>query len=219
MEDQSDTTTIMDESRPCIQDLPFLFPFSSKSQLDLHALELLENSFPSQARAFELCRKYLDHAAYFFRPIKDHELFEEMLPSVYNSMSQNHLSTNGVDVNVSYTQSLATIFFILALGTLLDLTLTPYNAEAERYYELGRASLSLHPVYDSPNFESVRSVGLMATYHSFAGKKYTRDSAVSHSCLSPLFPTHPMDKWLLMSIAAKLAQSVGFILSAIFFPY
>jgi hypothetical protein len=147
--------------------------------LDLHALHLLEKSFPLQGPASQLCKQYLDHAAYFFRPIKGDELLGELLPSVYGVIaSHEHPSTDDADVDVGYTQSLATLFFIFSLGALLDLTLTPYNAEAEKYYELGRASLSLHPVYNSPNLESVRAIGLMATYHSFAGRKYTRDSAV-----------------------------------------
>ena len=54
----------------------------------------------------------------------------------------------------------------------------PYNSEAERYYDLGRAALSLRAVYDSPNMDSVQAIGLMATYHSLAGKRYSRDSAV-----------------------------------------
>ena len=188
-----------------------MFPFSSKSRLDLHALQLLEKSFPLQGRASQLCKLYLGHAAYFFRPIKDDELLGELLPSVYSAIATHeHSSTNAADIDVVYTQSLATLFFIFALGALLDLTLTPYNAEAEKYYELGRTSLSLHPVYNFPNLESVRSVGLMATYHSFAGRKYSRDSAVRLRPPRLSLTNHILNKWSLMSIAAKVAQSVGF---------
>ena len=47
-------------------------------------------------------------------------------------------------------------------------------------------------MFDFPSIRSVQAVGLMATYHSLAGKKYSRDSA-----------------WGLMSLAAKLSQSLG----------
>jgi hypothetical protein len=57
---------------------------------------------------------------------------------------------------------------------------------------LGRAALSLRSVFDSPQIETVQAVGLMATYHSLGDKKYTRDSA-----------------WSIMSLGAKLAQSIG----------
>lgn len=77
---------------------------------------------------------------------------------------------------------LATFFFTLALGALLDLNLPPYNAEAEHFYDLGRAALSLQAVYESPSMSTVQAMGLMATYHSLAGRKYSRDSAVRQIC-------------------------------------
>jgi hypothetical protein len=155
-------------------------------------VELLERSLPFQGRTSQLCKLYLGHTGYLFRPIKDDDLLGELLPSVFSAISSHEDSpTNGADVGVSYTQSLATLFFISALGALLDLNLTPYN-EAEKHYKLGRASLSSHPVYNSPNFEAVRAVGLLATYHSFAGKKYTRDSAVRLSPPRCISPTHPI---------------------------
>lgn len=214
VEDQSLTTSEVDDSQ---LSLPFLFPFSSKSQLNLHALQLLEESFPLRGRATELCNLYLDHAAYFFRPIKDDELLGELLPSVYDVIASHENSSTNDVIHVGYTQSLATLFFIFSLGALLDLTLAPYNADSVMYYELGRASLSLHPIYNSPNLESVRAVGLMATYHSFAARKYTRDSAVRFSPPKLFFlQLTLLTKWSLMSIAAKIAQSVGFITSGIF---
>ncbi|KAJ8461802.1 hypothetical protein ONZ45_g18167 [Pleurotus djamor] len=96
------------------------------------------------------------------------------------------------DPDPAAPHALATIFFILALGALLDIKNPPYGAEAERYYILGKAALSLRTVFDFPSIRSVQAVGLMATYHSLAGKKYSRDSA-----------------WGLMSLAAKLSQSLG----------
>lgn len=80
---------------------------------------------------------------------------------------------------MSRPHALALAFFVFALGALLDLNLPPYNAEAEHYYDLGRASLSLRVVFDSPQVDTVRAIGLMATYHSLGSKRYTRDSAVS----------------------------------------
>lgn len=112
-----------------------------------------------------------------------------LLPNVYNSAlirrqcsesspNQSRQDDSG-PVTSSTPHALATLFFLFALGALLDLDLSPYNAEAEKYYDLGRAALSLRIVYDSPTVETVQAMGLMATYHSLAGKKYSRDSAVS----------------------------------------
>ena len=89
---------------------------------------------------------------------------------------------------------LATLFMVLAVGALVDLTLPACSAEAEKYYRLGRTALSLRSVWDSPELETVQAVGLMAGYHSLCTFRYTIESA-----------------WALSGLASKLAQSVRFI--------
>lgn len=189
-------------------DFPASFPFWTKPGLHLSNLESLENFLPLQDRALQLCYSYVDHGSYFFRPIKTDELVSRLCPSVYDAVASR--KQFGVMKNdPGYPHTLATLYFVFALGALLDLTLEPYNPEAERYYDLGRAALSMRQVYDSPNLDSVRAVGLMATYHSLAGKKYTRESAVRQRV--PLLSTCLIlcPQWCLMSIAAKISQTVS----------
>ncbi|KAJ7244957.1 hypothetical protein C8J57DRAFT_1363463 [Mycena rebaudengoi] len=155
-----------------IEDMGSVFPSGHPNAM---ALERLRTFLPDS------CESYIAHAALFFRPIRRDELLNSLLVSVYVPSA-----------NDGAPHALSTLFFILALGALLDLQLPPFNAEAERYYGLGRAALGLRAVYHSPLVDTVRAIGLMATYHSLGGKKYSRDSA-----------------WCLMSIAAKLAQSVN----------
>ena len=168
-----------------IDKLANLFPFSSKSRPNVHGLELIEAFLPPHERASQLCKSYIDHASYFFRPIKPDELVEGLFPMIYSGVATRRQAKANDDnegvfsVDNGTPHALATLYFIFALGALLDLNRPPYNLEAERYYDLGRAALSLRTVYDSPNMDSVTAMGLMATYHSLAGKKYTRDSAVS----------------------------------------
>ncbi|KAF8962407.1 hypothetical protein BDZ97DRAFT_1824910 [Flammula alnicola] len=180
-----------------VEKLANLFPFTAKGRPNTSGLELLETFLPSRERASQLCDSFTNHAAYFFRPIKSDELLNVLLPSIYDRIATrkedgptNSEREHGpLDSDIPH--ALATLYFIFALGCLLDIQLPPFSSEAEKYYDLGRASLSLRAVYDSPNMYSVQAMGLMATYHSLAGKKYTRDSA-----------------WCVMSFAAKLAQSV-----------
>lgn len=173
-----------------LENLANLFPFTTLDRINVHAsLDILHSFLPSHNRAWSLGKSYIDHGTLFFRPIKREELLDSLIPEVYHTSSIEH----GPERKFCLTpHTLATIFFIFALGALLDLNLPPYNSEAERYYDLGRAALSLRPVFDSPEVSTVQAVGLMATYHSLAGKKYSRDSA-----------------WCIMSVAAKLAQSVS----------
>ncbi|KAJ7116327.1 fungal-specific transcription factor domain-containing protein [Mycena epipterygia] len=169
---------------PNIAEFGDVFPSGRPSAAKLQQIRSL---LPPYAQAIALCDAYLSHGALFFRPLKRDELLGPFLQSIYSPEG----SEEGADTPTT-PHAIATFFFVIALGALLDLRLPPYNADAERFYGAGRAALGLRAVYDSPLVDTVRAIGLMATYHSLAGKKYSRDSA-----------------WCLMSIAAKLAQSIG----------
>ncbi|KAF7347397.1 hypothetical protein MVEN_01495500 [Mycena venus] len=129
-------------------------------------LQLIRTILPPYARAVDLCEAYLSHGALFFRPIKRDELLGPFLQAIYTPNALEGGGQNGSTARA--------------------------GGAAERFYGAGRAALGLRAVYDSPLVDTVRTIGLMATYHSHAGKKYSRNSA-----------------WCLMSIAAKLAQSIG----------
>ncbi|KAJ7187840.1 hypothetical protein C8R46DRAFT_879113 [Mycena filopes] len=185
-EDQSDEEDSPSDTEATIPldilELGNIFP---QARPNLEKLQRIRTLLPPYTRAVALCEAYLSHAALFFRPIKRDELLGPFIQTVYAPQDPTVLGNGEV------AHALAVLFFVLALGALLDLQLPPYNAEAERYYGAGRAAISLRSAYDSPLFDTVRGVGLMATYHSLAGKKYSRDSA-----------------WCLISLAAKLAQSI-----------
>ncbi|KAF8991168.1 fungal-specific transcription factor domain-containing protein [Cyathus striatus] len=198
---------------PHLENLANLFPFTTKHRRNSSSLEQLESLLPSHERAVQLCELYIDHATLFFRPIKRDELLGRLLPSVYETAAQriknritttadspssdfsspspsSHSSDEEIDNTTPHT--LASLFFILALGALFDLNLGAFNAEAEHFYNLGRAAMSLRTVFDSPSLATVRALGLMACYCSLGGWKCSRDSA-----------------WCIMSFAAKVANGDG----------
>lgn len=163
-----------------------LFPFTGIKTPGFVAITALESQLPSLECASSLVYSYCDHASYFYRPIKREELLNVLLPYIYcktnppfppSEQPQGNLEVPASSNPPRY-HDLATLFFVFALGALLDLNLPPYNSEAERYYTLGRVALSLKPVFESPSISTVQALGLMATYHSHAGRKYSRDSAV-----------------------------------------
>jgi hypothetical protein len=182
---------------PELQKLASLFPFTIQKTRNPNILELLESFLPTHERAWSLSESYLLHAAFFFRPVKHDELINCLIPSIYNAASERtkariNADESSPDSDQSYEtpydpyspHALATLFFIFALGAVLDLNLPPYNAEAEHYYQLGCAALSLRSVFDSPQIDTIQAIGLMATYHTSGGKKYTRDSAVCRSFIT-----------------------------------
>ena len=175
-----------------VQKMAELFPFTSKNRQNLNKIELLETFLPSMDEALDLCNCYIDHATFFFRPIKRDELFDTLLPGVYNaaagrravrlddgSSPSSDFEEGHSNMKRSTPHALASLYFIFSLGALLDLKRPPFNSDAERFCDLGRAGLSLRSVYESANMDTVQAMGLMATYHTLAGKKYSRDSAVS----------------------------------------
>ncbi|KAK0210193.1 fungal-specific transcription factor domain-containing protein, partial [Desarmillaria ectypa] len=175
-DDSSDHSTKLSTS-PQLEKATKGFPFSQTHTLVADIVSRL----PTRNRAHVLCQLYIDHASLFFRPIKSDELFDLFLPDIYN------------DPHSALPHTLAALFFVFALGALFDLCLGPYNKEAELYYHLGLTALSLkHILLETPQINTIRAVGLMATYHSMASKKYSRDSA-----------------WCNMGLAAKLALSIG----------
>lgn len=168
-----------------IDDLSNTLPMLTLRRPNVRSLEVLIAFLPDRAKALSLCNNYLNHAIFFFRPITHEELLELLLPHIYTTATarlharasgQSPTDPSAID-DSALPHALASLFFVFSLGALLDINLPPYNPQAEHYYHLGRAALSLRKMWP-PSLETIQAVGLMATYHSLAGKKYSRDSAV-----------------------------------------
>ncbi|KAI0924355.1 hypothetical protein AcV7_003079 [Taiwanofungus camphoratus] len=159
-------------------------------------LDKLESCLPPQPRAWALCETYLAHFTWLCRPIKRDELIDEILVPIFNAIKDPSKPKSAYRPSISdanrYPHLLAVLYMVLAVGALVDLTLPSCNPEAEKYYRLGRAALSLRSIFDSPEIETVQAVTLMAGYHSLCGQRYTIESA-----------------WTLASLASKLGQSIG----------
>ncbi|KAK7686316.1 hypothetical protein QCA50_010540 [Cerrena zonata] len=153
-------------------------------------LTKIEKHLPPHPRAWALCEAYLEHFSWWFRPIKRDELIDEFLTSIYKCVgdpaSRGYLPKHGTRC----PHRLAVLYFILAVGALVDLTLPACNVEAEKYFQLGRAALSLRSIFDSPEIETVQAVSLLAAYQSACSRRYSHDGA-----------------WSIISLAVKLAQS------------
>ncbi|GBE86700.1 hypothetical protein SCP_0905800 [Sparassis crispa] len=177
-----------------VANLSASFPFSVVENGIDAFLDKLESFLPPQPRAWALCEAYLEHLGWWFRPIKRDEMVEDILTPVYNYLKNPAKSkrTYHPSHEERCPHLLATLFMILAVGALLDLTLPPCSAEAEKYHLLGRAALSARSVFDSPAIEAVQAVALMSAYHGVCSSRYTIESA-----------------WSLISLASRLSQSIG----------
>ncbi|KAJ3987194.1 fungal-specific transcription factor domain-containing protein [Lentinula detonsa] len=184
--DQPSTSTLTQD----ILRLSNLFPMCAEANSE-KTMDLLFSHLPEQPRAWALCETYLEQASWQFQPIRRDELIDDILVPIYRSQKDRASS----ELNRPHTISphrLATLYIVFAIGALVDLTLEPYSPEAESFALLCRAAISLRSVFDSPEICTVQTIALLAQYHTFAGKRYTLDNA-----------------WTVMSLAAKLAQSLG----------
>lgn len=177
-----------------LEKFAFTFPFNVSVRDHEAFMDKLETYLPSQPRAWALCETYLEQFSWWFRPIKRDELVNEILAPIYRKISDPmktayHRKSDAEAGRCPHL--LATLFMLLAVGALVDLTLQPCSVEAETYYRLGRAALSMRSVFDSPELETVQAVSLMAAYHSLCSSRHTLESA-----------------WSLVSLASKLGQAV-----------
>ncbi|KIY43676.1 hypothetical protein FISHEDRAFT_9564, partial [Fistulina hepatica ATCC 64428] len=206
---KSSSTTLPREITRLAGSFPFLSPThdhrpglsTCSSPEDLRSMII--SRLPSLPRAYKLCESWIDHGSLFFRPLRPEQILnDDFLRTFYRQEEEsedaddNMSDPTGRHKTESYPNphALAAFFIILAIGSLLDITLSVEDAEneAHRYYELGVAAVSLQPIYDAPELWTVMSIGLMATYYSLAGTRYSRETA-----------------WWMMSLASKLAQSVN----------
>lgn len=158
---------------------------------------------PTYERAYELCHLYIDQAPWFFGPVTEDQLMDELFPLIYRARlsppvdPQQHHQSSPQPSNDSYTpHDLALLFIIFATGALGDQNLppAPNNAEAEHYYQLTRAALTLDPVLErAPGVTTVQTLSLMAIYLGNAMKENSIEST-----------------WSLMGLTCTLAQSVSF---------
>ena len=179
---------------PELANIAIAFPVTIIEDGSERLLERLEAHLPPKTRAWALCETYLEHLSWWCRPIKRDELIDEILVPIYNCKQDpaKYTSYHRDDDYGRCPHHLAALFFVFALGTLVDLTLPPCSAEAELYYRLGRAAMALRSVYDSSEIETVQALILMGEYHSLCTMRYSSESA-----------------WRIISFAAKMAQSVS----------
>ncbi|KAF8558874.1 hypothetical protein OG21DRAFT_1404117 [Imleria badia] len=186
-----DLPQVSSEIRRLASILPFNIAGVSDDGKQTELLDALFDLLPEYPRATTLCETYLENSAWVFRPISREELVDETLTPIYASAQDRKNETLEVKKEIS-PHTLAVLYMVFAHGALTDLTLPPYNAEAENYFHLGRLALSLQPVYELPTTQTLQALCLVAFYYGNHGRYPTLDSA-----------------WSVMAFANKLAQSVS----------
>lgn len=171
--------------------IPNQIPFGTRNFADWDSeksMATLLAYLPPKPRAWSLCETYMEQGIINGRVVTRDELINDILTPVYSIQVEKDAEGNSTDIS---PHKLAVLFLVFGIGALVDLTLPPYSEEAELYFDLGRAALSLQSVINSPETGTVQALTLMSLYLVYGGPRYTVDGA-----------------WGIMAVAAKLAQSV-----------
>lgn len=121
------------------------FPFAPLGIPRTSVQETIESFLPPMERAIALCETFLEHLSWMFHIVSRRQLIDELIPAIYKQ------------ARVTYgPHELAVLLITLGIGALVDLELQPYNLEAQHYYRLARAALSLQSVLTEPSIVTIK---------------------------------------------------------------
>ncbi|KAJ7648523.1 fungal-specific transcription factor domain-containing protein [Mycena rosella] len=153
---------------------------------DEQALTQLFVRLPSKPRAWQLCEVYFENGCWSGTPIMREELVE-LISQIYGTLGSDFSTT------LSYSaHQMAVLYGVFALGALVDLTLPPYNAEADYYFDLCRAAMCVRSIFDHPSVATVQALVLLSLFHSHGGARFSMDGA-----------------WSMISMASNVCQNMG----------
>ncbi|KIY49091.1 hypothetical protein FISHEDRAFT_13948, partial [Fistulina hepatica ATCC 64428] len=170
------------------------FPFYSGTQWVTEAsLDLVYQHLPDGSRASTLVETFSQQAFNGFVPLSREELVAAIIKPVYQAYQERCKPEPGYEaLDVVTPHKLASMFFSFSLGALVDLTIPPDSDEADMYYHLGRACMSLSSVFDSSEYDTVQALVLMALCHAHGGRRFGIQGT-----------------WTILSLACKIAQGVN----------
>ncbi|CAK5274418.1 unnamed protein product [Mycena citricolor] len=142
---------------------------------------ILLAQLPDEPRAWALFDIYCAAASWYGQPIMPDEL-RELVTMVYSPDTNFHeLSPH----------ALAIVFLAFASATLADLALPAYSVQADAYFDLGRAAMTLLDVSVSRELYTIQALLMVGLYYGTGSPRYSLDASVTA-----------------VSMAACLAQAV-----------
>jgi len=148
--------------------------------------QLLE-FLPTREDAEHLCNLYLEYGRHIWDGIPREELYEEVLHSVYSQKWEVNPARSAHASSLLYT--------VFALATLFDTTKTPGAVEAEEYYILASAAMSLAPPAVHTTLWGIHALLQMTWYLDLS------DRGPSHRKSS--------QAWACLGLAVRLAHGIG----------
>ncbi|PVG02733.1 hypothetical protein CPB86DRAFT_750555 [Serendipita vermifera] len=156
------------------------FPFKNIQESEETLRKLVRNSLPCQDVAFEIT--YSHHARFSWTKMS----------VVWENFRQTILEPIYLADNTANDQQVAVLFISLALAILADPKRPMFHPDAQRYYQLSRASISLgEDIFQSRSLYAIEYLQLLAGYHSSIND-----------------PEGANKTWGVLCLAIRLAQTV-----------
>lgn len=162
------------ENRPVIQDLDTSYlpafltmgfsKFLLRPRTDIPRLELqqtIESFLPPIDRAKYLVENCLEQLSWMFQFFSRKHLIFELIPLVYRQESDGEYGPH----------DLALLMITMAIGALVDEQLPPYNLEAQHYYQLVQAAVSIQKLLVEESLTTVKVLHLMSIYNGMSGRE------------------------------------------------
>lgn len=136
----------------------------------------------------------LDSMSWMISVVSLRQFTHELMPYVYF----NKGGTGNAPDRSPYRgpHGLALFLSVLAIGSLADPSLPPYNADAQRYYVLAVVALGLDPILERHSLSTVKTLHLLSIYSGMSGTE-----------------ANMANSYALLNLACKVAQWVSAILS------
>ena len=80
-----------------------------------------------------------------FQIVTARQMLYELIPKIYKQTTDSY-----------GPHDLALVLIVVAIGALVDLRQDPYSAEAQHYYRLAKAAVSLQPVLSEASVVSIK---------------------------------------------------------------
>lgn len=191
---------------------------------------LISHFLPQPDEAKRLVQLYLQQAPWFFGAVTEKQIEEEVMPMWYGVASSNGLSPTVTISNprTGTSHDLALLFMIFCFGSLTDMDLPspPENPISDKFYQLGKAALTLDPNAPAGNDHDLTAHFILLTLRcidSWSTKSGILDRPPSVATVQTLSlmaiyeglrggENSIESTWLLFGLATKLAQSVRFFL-------
>jgi hypothetical protein len=145
------------------------FPLPPVAASGVPIQQIIETFLPPWERAEALGRIMLDSMSWMFNIVTLRQYKEILMPYVYF----NKGSPVSGDENSPYRgpHGLALFLAVLAVGSLMDISLPPYNNDSQRYYVLAIVALGIQPVMTHHSLSTVKALHLLSIYCGMSGNE------------------------------------------------